>query len=259
MEFQPYILALSLGVLHAFEPGHGKTAIAMFSVTENIKTKHIFSIVTGVFFSHSLMLIGLAFLLNTVLKGIKEDFVFSFIAVMGSGILFYIGYDLFPKKDKHASECNCGMHRANTVVNQNKTHNFFRVNANILSVEIPIKPVLDQDKKTTRLAGLIGVSGGLIPCPTAIASFIASSASGDLIGGIISVILFSLGIVLALLGIIIFAKFWGLKLIHKFEIQSKYGYRLQMGASILVFLAGFYSIISVVSKYLFYEHYRIFL
>ena len=35
----------------------------------------------------------------------------------------------------------------NIVVNQNKTHIFSRVNANILSVEIPIKPVLDQDKK----------------------------------------------------------------------------------------------------------------
>ncbi|MBK6608723.1 MAG: hypothetical protein IPH52_20740 [Leptospiraceae bacterium] len=259
MEFESYFLALSLGVLHAFEPGHGKTAIAMFSVTQNIKTKHIFSLVTGIFISHSLMLIGLAVLLNTVLKGIEEKFVFGFITLVGSGILFFIGYNLFPKKNEHPIECNCGLHKANRAVNQNKVHNFVRGNANILSVEIPIEPDIDLDKKTTRLAGWIGISGGLIPCPTAIASFVASGARGDLIGGIISVILFSLGIVLALLGIIIFSKFWGTKLIHKFEVKSGYGYRLQMGASVLVILAGFYSLISVVSKYLFSESYRIFL
>lgn len=249
MEFQTYFLALSLGALHAFEPGHGKTAIAMFSVTENIKTKHIFSIVTGVFISHSLMLIALALLLNTILKGIEEEIVFGFIAFVGSGILLYIGYNLFPKKDKHPSECNCVVHTANPVVNQNKTHNFIRENTNILSIKIPMRPGIDLDKKTTRLARWIGISSGLVPCPTAIASFVASSANGDLFGGIISVILFSLGIVFALFGIIIFSKFWGTKLIHKFELKSKYGYRFQMGASMLVFLAGFYSLISVAFKY----------
>lgn len=259
MEFESCFLALSLGILHAFEPGHGKTAIAMFSVTQNIKTKHILSLVSGIFISHSLMLIGLAVLLNTILKGIEEKFVFSFIALVGSGILFFIGYNLFPKKNEHPSLCNCGLHKEERAANQNKSHNFVRGNTNILSVEIPIEPDFDQDKKTTRLAGWIGISGGLIPCPTAIASFVASGARGDLIGGIINVILFSLGIVLALLGIIIFSKFWGTKLIHKFEVKSGYGYRLQMGASVLVILAGFYSLISVVSKYLFSESYRIFL
>jgi nickel/cobalt transporter (NicO) family protein len=249
MEFQTYFLALSLGVLHAFEPGHGKTAIAMFSVTENIKAKHILSLVTGVFISHSLMLIALALLLNTVLKGIEEELVFGFIAFIGSGILFYIGYNLFPKKNEHPTNCSCGIHRTHMAVNRNKVHNFGRGNANILSIEIPVKPDIYLDKKTTKLAGLIGISGGLIPCPTAVASFVASSARGDLIGGIISVILFSIGIVLALLGIVIFSKFWGTRLIDKFEIKSKFRYRLQLGGSMLVILAGFYSLISVAFKY----------
>ena len=89
MEFQPYILALSaLGVLHAFEPGHGKTAIAMFSVTENFKTKHIFSIVTGVF----LPLPNVNWsrlLLNTVFKGNQGRFCFSFISHGFWNIILY--------------------------------------------------------------------------------------------------------------------------------------------------------------------------
>lgn len=253
---ESYFFALSMGVLHALEPGHGKTAIAMFSITQDIERRQVFSLITGIFLSHSLMLICIAILLKTLLVGVNEDYIHSTITLIGSMILFYIGYGLFPRSERHSESCNCALHANTKAHNHSKLHFFGKnrlsSNYGILQFDVPNRKV---KKKGLKIASLIGISGGLIPCPTAIASFLAFISVGDFFGGIIGVSLFSLGMVFTLSGVVFISKILGSTLIGKLKSNQNHKFKIQIISSCLVVCAGFYSLIPVVGKF----YYRIFL
>lgn len=81
----------------------------------------------------------------------------------------------FARTGQIASECSCG-----STHNQNGQDQ-------------------DGDDRTgLRFAGLMGITGGIIPCPSALAALLSAATIGHFAYGIWTVILFSIGIALTL-------------------------------------------------------------
>ncbi|OGI19136.1 MAG: hypothetical protein A3B68_08065 [Candidatus Melainabacteria bacterium RIFCSPHIGHO2_02_FULL_34_12] len=172
-----YILtALLFGMVHAMEPGHGKSLVATFvlsSKTSKVKDAFLMGFIASVTHTASVYLIGFLGLkfLELIFPGNKELFI-SFIA---SILIFIIGlylmWDRIIEPLFHHHEHECSAHT-------------------ILSKNLKVTSIL-----------VVGLTAGLVPCSGGLAVFMTATAVGgihNLLNGFFYVLSFSAGLGLAL-------------------------------------------------------------
>lgn len=169
--------ALLFGMLHALEPGHGKSLVATFVLSStNSKTQDAFLIglIASITHTASVYLIGFLSLkfLETVLPFEKN----TFISLIASIFIFLIGLylmwdriidPLFHQEHEH----KCSAH-------------------DILSKNLKVTSIL-----------LIGLTAGLVPCSGGLAVFMTATAVGgleNLMNGFFYVLSFSIGLGIAI-------------------------------------------------------------
>ncbi len=182
-----YTATFVLGLLHAFEPGHGKSILAAFSLRQT-NLKIFSSLIFSLFISHFLVLGLFAFGLQTLSSTeLVEDYSnhlqwFTPLLLIGYG-----GY-LFYKAKKHRKTelgCSCGHNHSTSEISSIKT------------------------------ASITGFIAGLMPCPTAIAPLIISGVNEEFSFTLIHILVYVLGMTLALFA------FTGILLIAKSFFQNK--------------------------------------
>jgi nickel/cobalt exporter len=89
------------------------------------------------------------------------------------------------------------------------------------------------------LAGLIllGISGGIVPCPAALAILLASASVGDIGKGLALVLIFSLGLAIALVAIGL-AVVNGVRATNRFIDTERYAPKVAFASAILVTIIG---------------------
>lgn len=171
--------ALLLGALHAMEPGHSKTVIAAYvaGAQDNQRRALASALVLGcsVALSHTFTIIALALLAQFALASVTGEAAHQWLQGASAALTLLLGGILFyqaRRKPAHVHHEHCCEHHTN--------------------------------EKTTKRANsyamlsLIGVGGGLVPCPSALAALLSAGASGQLARGVWVVVLFSCGIALTL-------------------------------------------------------------
>jgi len=136
---------LVLGMLHALEPGHGKTYLAAVVMGKSWKWKQMLLMMGSLISSHFLVLLVLALGIRYVFDGLQDEqllerisgFMPCFIIAFGTYLMWK--YYQLRKKEASASTCSCCSHGP-----KDKASN----------------------PQNSVMAGLIG---GLIPCPTGFA------------------------------------------------------------------------------------------
>ena len=154
-----------LGVLHSLEPGHGKAAMVAMMLDPKKRWLDSLALAVSAVFSHSALILAVAALTHFgghMFFGEKIDqFLLENLKVFGSLSLIAIGLFLvFSSKKSHSHCCHEEVHDHSG------------------SANLPI---------------LLGVSIGLCPCPTLVATFLASISTGQLNLGVSAVCLFALG------------------------------------------------------------------
>lgn len=165
-----YSATFVLGLLHAFEPCHGKSILAAFSLKET-NLKIFGSLILSLFISHFLVLAlfawGLQVLSSTELvEGYSETLQFiSPILVIAFG-----GYLLYKARKHHQTEsgCSCGHDHTTDMLSNTKT------------------------------ASITGLMAGLMPCPTAIAPLVISGVHDGFNTTLIHILIYVTGMTLAL-------------------------------------------------------------
>ena len=141
-----YSATFALGIIHAFEPGHGKSVLAAFSLQQSnfkIFTSLIFSLFASHFLVLGLFALGLQTLSSTELVeeyGNHLKLVSPILVIVFGGYLFYTA----KKHRKTDTGCSCGHHHGSDTISNAKT------------------------------ASITGFVAGLMPCPTAVAPLIIS-------------------------------------------------------------------------------------
>ncbi len=140
-----YISAFILGAFHTLEPGHGKSILAAYMVSNEVKWKNLALIIGSIFLTHFTLLFVIAFLLKYYhFENIHfiQDIAPVFIILFGVYLLVKNYYNNKKHKD-HEHTCSC-----------------------------------DGFHNKTKGAGL-GLLTGLIPCPTVLSPIFLAFQSGQ--------------------------------------------------------------------------------
>jgi nickel/cobalt transporter (NicO) family protein len=252
------------GAAHAATPGHGKTIAAAYIV--GARGKPIDAVILGIFvtLSHTsgIVLVGvLASLGSTWLRPQRIEAYLAaavgiLVIVLGLWML-WVQRDLVALAMGEAGEPGDGTRRADAHARDHDhahdhphghghgepmvwhSHGFGKVHAHRLEVVAENRP-----KLPVLLA--LGVAGGLLPDPAALALLLGALSSGKVLLGLVTVVVFSLGFAATLVVVGIVAAKVGEKVLD--WLASIWMTRLQIATSLLIVGMGVVLTIRAVSE-----------
>ena len=254
------------GAAHAATPGHGKTIAAAYIV--GARGKPIDAVILGIFvtLSHTsgIVLVGvLASLGSTWLRPQRIE---AYLAVAVGVLVIVLGlWMLWAQRDLvalamgEAGEPGDGTSRADARARDHNhhhahdhphghghgepvvwhSHGFGKVHAHRLDVVAENRP-----KLPVLLA--LGIAGGLLPDPAALALLLGALSSGKVLLGLVTVVVFSLGFAATLVVVGIVAAKVGEKVLD--WLASIWMIRLQIATSLLIVGMGVVLTIRAVSE-----------
>jgi nickel/cobalt transporter (NicO) family protein len=184
--------AFVLGALHALEPGHGKTVVAAYLVGSKGRVRDAVLLGGVVTFTHTFSIILLGLLTAVASAYLVPETVHEALEVV-SGLLI-VGVGLWMVRDRLLVRSRA--HGHSHPHEHEHDHDHEDRDHHDHSHALP-------DGGRASLGSLItlGISGGIVPCPAALALLLASVAVGNILGGLSLVVVFSLGLAAVLIAI----------------------------------------------------------
>lgn len=244
------VIALALGALHALTPGHGKTVVAAYLVGSRGTTWHAIALGSVVTLTHtgSVFLLGIItlaasqYILPTTIIPFLE--ILSGLLILGLG--FYLlwqrflfwrkslkpaqggernrrKYSLAPSPAKKAS--------GGVKVEKPSANLHHHGDGKMHSHNVP-------EAITWRSLIALGISGGLVPCPDAIAILLVAIAINRILLGLALIVSFSLGLAVVLIVI-------GLLMVNSRRLFDRIGFLdrlapvMPLVSAVIVLLLGF--------------------
>jgi len=179
------LAAIGLGAAHALTPGHGKTIVGAYLVGSRGTARHALFLGLTTTLTHTAGVFALGFIVLFAARTIVPEQLYPWLGVASGLLVLGIGLSLFrqrliarhPPTQAHAE---AGYH----------TH---------FGVAHSHAPVQAGTGWRSLLA--LGVSGGLIPCPSALILLLSATALGQVGFGLVLILAFSLGLASVLTGI----------------------------------------------------------
>jgi nickel/cobalt exporter len=208
-----YLGAVTLGALHAFEPGHGKTLIAAYMIGSRGRT--IDGILLGIIvtFTHTFSVIILGLVAKILATTYSEEQLHGWMGLFSAFLILAAGlwmlrqrlkksgghthFHLFGKGHGHEQPDHAHPHPHEHAHDHDHDHDHPHTHEHQAKPNAAPKP--HQPGKLDLL--LLGISGGLVPCPAAIATLLAAIAAGRTAQGLTLVLIFSLGLGLVMMTI----------------------------------------------------------
>jgi nickel/cobalt exporter len=218
-----------LGAVHAATPGHGKTIAAAYIV--GARGRPVDALVLGIFvtLSHTSGILLVAVLATLGSTWLIPQRIEAYLAV-GTGILV-IGIGCWMLRmqmrqlpapmEEHAHAHSHGRHY--------HSHGWGVTHSHDLDVITQVRP------KLAILLGL-GIAGGLLPDPGALAILLAAITSGKLVLGLLTVLVFSLGFASVLVVVGVVAARVGQLILA--WLSSRWVGWVQIGAALLIIVVG---------------------
>ncbi len=223
-----------LGALHAATPGHGKTIAAAYIV--GARGRPVDALVLGVFvtLSHTLGIVGVAVLASLGAARSVPARTEAYLAIVTGLLVVGIGLwmagsqwtVLFSHLRGHRHDA-LGDHAHDH--EHHHRHGWGPVHTHRLDVFTDTRP------SWTILLGL-GLAGGLLPDPGALALLLAAIASGKPVTGLLAVLVFSLGFALVLVAVGLVAARVGQLVLT--WLSGRWILWLQFGTALLILAVG---------------------
>jgi len=251
-----YGAAIVLGAAHALEPGHGKTVVAAYLVGSY--GRNIDAILLGlvVTFTHSFSIILLGITAKYFSTSFSEQQLHGYLGLFASFTILVLGFFLIRNRwhalhhpdDDHGHRHLFGKHHHhNYEAHHAQPHEHVAVDSMVTRHSHAERNERHGVQEEGRLgfAGLVmlGISGGIVPCPAALALLLASLSVGALGQGLALVLVFSSGLALALVAI-------GLLVVNSVRVSARfvdterYAPRIALASALLVTLVGIYTFYS---------------
>jgi nickel/cobalt exporter len=224
----PYLLlafsSFGLGALHALEPGHGKTVVGAYLIGSKGRASDavLLGIIVTLTHSGSVILLGVAstvaaayFVPETVQKVLE---VVSGLLVLGVGVWMLVVRRAAPHDhghahphghshdDEHSHEASgeridgllSARRDAAHAVPEHEPHSHDHGGHGHSHAVPDLKP---GERPSLGQLIALGVSGGIVPCPAALAVLLAAVSYGQFVKGLSLVVVFSLGMAAVLVAI----------------------------------------------------------
>ena len=205
-------VAFIFGVLHALEPGHGKTALLTYVASGKRTWREGIVISVTSAFTHSLAVFIIAFVSHYILHQTNTEgsisFIGEFLGYISGALICALGIWIIYKNQKGIEKKPCS-----TCSGEHHHHEHYQGEDT---------KVLTKGKVLT--STLLGIATGMIPCPTIVVAYLSGISTGGSLLGIQSVLLFAIGMCFSLMGVVTFCSFSGEKIVRKLG-KSKFPMR----------------------------------
>jgi nickel/cobalt exporter len=220
----PFSLLMALGAaflwgaLHALSPGHGKTIAAAYLVGARGTTRHALFLGLTTTLTHTLGVFSLGLITLIASEFILPERLFPWLSVISGLLVVVIGLSLARTRfggaqdaghshghgHEHGHEHEDG-HEHEHEDGHEHEHEDGHKDGRSHSHHHHLPPVGDGRPVTWRALLLLGVSGGLLPCPSALVLMLGAISLQRVGFGLLLIVLFSLGLasVLTAIGILL--------------------------------------------------------
>jgi ABC-type nickel/cobalt efflux system permease component RcnA len=171
------LIAFCLGSFHALSPGHGKTIVAAYLVGNRGTAKHAVFLGAVVTFTHTIGVFLLGLLTLFASRYIVPETLYPWMGFLSGMMVLVIGLNLFRQRF-------AGLHHHDHTGNHDHGH----------SHAVP-------EKITASNLLALGVSGGIVPCPSALVVLLSAIALHRIEAGLLFIVAFSAGLASVLVGI----------------------------------------------------------
>ncbi len=270
-----YLMAIALGGLHALEPGHGKTVVAAYLIgTKGRKFDAvILGLVVTMTHTFSVILLGIAAKVASTRITLTEESLHGYLGLVAGLLILIVGmwmlvsrlrgrepFHFHSHDDGHSHSHNHhhdndhshehdhdhdhshdhGHHDANahnSLHTHGADHGHYTQNAG----------APEEKRIGFWQLLLLGVSGGLVPCPAAIAVLLAAVAAGKLGQGLTYILLFSLGLATVLIAI-------GLMVVSAGKVAARFLDAKRFARKVSIVSAAIITLIGVVTVFASVRH-----
>jgi ABC-type nickel/cobalt efflux system permease component RcnA len=189
-------LAAGLGALHALEPGHGKTIVAAYLVGSRGRTRHAVGLGLLVTAAHTAGVYLLGAIVLYASKYIIPERIYPWLSIFSGLVIAVLAVYLLLRAWTGTGVTTPDLHDE-TVLH---THWYsFRRNTPVIAEELPEQP--GQGTIPLRQLLLLGITGGIIPCPAALVVLLSAVALHRIGFGLFLIVCFSLGLAAVLVSI----------------------------------------------------------
>lgn len=197
-------IALALGGFHALSPGHGKTIVGAYLIGSRGTIKHALFLGLTVTITHTLGVFILGIITLFATRYIVPEKIFPILSFASGAIVIAIGLSLFINRLSGLLGVQLPIHSHN---GEENNEGFSHSHDGVKHTHLPINK--DGSEITWKNLLALGVSGGLLPCPSALVVLLAAISLNRIGYGLLLVVSFSIGLasILSLIGLLfIYAK-----------------------------------------------------
>ncbi len=263
-----FLLSLVLGSLHALTPGHGKTLVGAYLVGSHGKIQDAVFLGAVVTVTHtgSVLLLGLItlvashFILPSLITPWLE--ILSGLLVIGFGInlLLQRRRDFLAWSKKKNPDNKTGINIQSATVIQPHSHELLHSHSHAHDGHIhehihgesvhEHSHTLPDNKVTWKSLLTLGISGGLVPCPDAIAILLVAVAINRIPLGMMMIVAFSIGLALVLITIGV-AMVQGMRFVTRSEFLNRFSVYTPVISAVIVLGLGFALTVNAINSFRF--------
>lgn len=195
------LLAAGLGALHAMSPGHGKTVVGAYLVGSRGTAKHAAFLGLTVTLTHTSSVFALGLLTLFASQYVLPETLFPYISLASGVIVLAIGLTLFVRRLRSAfgwAGANAHHHHEHGhthAADHEHAHDGDALTHSHGGREhTHMPPGADGSPLTWRSLLALGVSGGLLPCPSALVVMLSAISLGRVGYGLALIVAFSVGL-----------------------------------------------------------------
>jgi ABC-type nickel/cobalt efflux system permease component RcnA len=202
------LLALGLGAAHALSPGHGKTIVGAYLIGARGTARHALFLGLTVTATHTFGVFALGFVTLYASRYVLPEQLYPWLGMLSGGLVVTMGLTLFRQRlralwrkhdDSHGDEHGQSHEHDHGQHHEHHHHGFGHTHGPHSHTHLP--PSAEGSKITWRSLLALGVSGGLIPCPSALLVMLSAISLGRVGFGLLLIVAFSLGLAGALTGV----------------------------------------------------------
>jgi ABC-type nickel/cobalt efflux system permease component RcnA len=239
------LIAFVWGAAHAFSPGHGKTILAAYLVGSRATVRHALFLGATTTITHTTGVFALGLVTLFASRYILPEQLFPWLEVISGLLLVALGVSLFVNRLQRAIRPNLAgldhghdhSHDHDHHHDHHHAHGHDHHHPHEHHHHSHLPPGSNDAPVTWRSLLALGISGGLLPCPSALVVLLSAIALHRVAFGMLLIVAFSIGLAGVLTGIgllLVYAR----RLFERLPTDGRLLRALPVASAAFVTLAG---------------------
>ena len=207
------LAAAGWGAVHALSPGHGKTVVGAYLVGSRGTPRHALFLGLTVTITHTAGVIALGLIILFASRTVMPQQLYPWLSLVSGLLVAALGLTILRQRVMGLPAFGHHHHGHNHAHDHDHdhddTHDHDHAHAHAHGIahshgghpHSHLPPGTDGERLTWRGLLALGISGGLLPCPSALLALLGAVAVGRAGFGLLVVVAFSLGLAATLTGV----------------------------------------------------------